>query len=217
MPARSPDRSRTDRGAATRERILDAAERLFAEHGVQAVSNRTVAEAADQGNNTVVGYHFGSKADLVRALMRRHSEQIERVRARMVAEAGDSVEVRDWVACLVRPNTEHLEQLGRPTWYARFAAQVMTDPALREIMLDEALTSPLLQHILERLDACIPVLPPEVHRERIDIGRHLMVHVLAERERALAVGGSTPRATWHDAATGLVDALVGVWTAPVTR
>jgi AcrR family transcriptional regulator len=212
-----PARGRTDRGAATRGRILDAAERLFAEHGVQAVSNRTVAEAAEQGNNTVVGYHFGSKADLVRAVVRRHSEQIERARERMVAAVGDSDEVRDWVACLVRPNAEHLEKLGSPTWYARFGAQVMTDPALREIMVDEALTSPALQHILERLDACLPALPPEVRQERGDIGRHLMVHVLAERERALAVGGPTPRATWDDAATGLVDALVGVWTAPVTR
>jgi hypothetical protein len=43
-----------------------------------------------------------------------------------------------------------------------------------------------------------------------------MVHVIAERERALAEGTPTPRATWHDAASGLIDAVVGVWLAPVT-
>ena len=43
-----------------------------------------------------------------------------------------------------------------------------------------------------------------------------MVHVIAERERALADGTPTPRATWHDAASGVIDALVGVWLAPVT-
>ncbi|MFG2138450.1 hypothetical protein [Streptomyces sp. NPDC048650] len=45
--------------------------------------------------------------------------------------------MRDWVACLVRPGTEHLAELGSPTWYGRFAAQVMTDPVLREVMIDE--------------------------------------------------------------------------------
>ncbi|MEV0038015.1 TetR family transcriptional regulator, partial [Streptomyces sp. NPDC050804] len=50
---------RAERGDATRELILVTAERLFAEHGVFAVSNRQVSEAAGQGNNAAVGYHFG--------------------------------------------------------------------------------------------------------------------------------------------------------------
>ncbi|HEX2214632.1 MAG TPA: TetR family transcriptional regulator, partial [Mycobacterium sp.] len=47
---------RTERASVTREAILTAAERLFAEHGVYAVSNRQVSEAAGQGNNAAVGY-----------------------------------------------------------------------------------------------------------------------------------------------------------------
>ncbi|CAM02116.1 hypothetical protein A8924_3229 [Saccharopolyspora erythraea NRRL 2338] len=39
----------------------------------------------------------------------------------------------------------------------------------------------------------------------------------AERERALAEGTATPRATWDEAAAGLVDAITGLWAAPVTR
>jgi AcrR family transcriptional regulator len=65
--SRAPRASRAERNDVTRERILTAAERLFAEHGVSAVSNRQVAEAAGQGNTAVVGYHFGTKADLIRA------------------------------------------------------------------------------------------------------------------------------------------------------
>src|SRR4051812_47521222 len=61
----------------TREQILTVAERLFAELGVGAVSNRRIGEAAGQGNNTVVGYHFGTKAELVRAIVRRHTGQVE--------------------------------------------------------------------------------------------------------------------------------------------
>lgn len=105
---------RAERAGATRESILAAAERLFAEHGVFAVSNRQVSEAAGQGNNAAVGYHFGTKTDLVRAIVRKNAEQIERVRLQMLAEIGDSSNVRDWVACLVRPSAEHLAALGTP-------------------------------------------------------------------------------------------------------
>ncbi|PRC61159.1 TetR family transcriptional regulator, partial [Mycobacterium sp. ITM-2017-0098] len=42
---------RADRATTTQEAILKAAERLYAEHGVYAVSNRQVSEAAGQGNN----------------------------------------------------------------------------------------------------------------------------------------------------------------------
>lgn len=207
---------RGERANATRELILTAAERLFAEHGVFAVSNRQVSEAAGQGNNTAVGYHFGTKADLVRAIARKHSAPIEEIRQRRLAEIGDSTDVRDWIGCLVRPVTEHLEAVGSPTWFARFGAQAMTDPAFREIMVDESLSSPSLVRIVDGLRRCLPDLTPEVRAERGDMARQLLVHMMAERERALAEGTPTPRDNWRDAATGLIDALVGLWLAPIT-
>ena len=207
---------RADRAQATRELILTAAERLFAEFGVFAVSNRQVSEAAGQGNNAAVGYHFGTKADLVRAIARRHLGPIEEIRQRMVAEIGDQPDVRDWVGCLVRPVTEHLAAVGSPTWFARFGAQVTTDPAFRSIIVAESQSSPSLVRIVAGLNRCLPDLPAEVHAERSDMARHLLVHTLAERERALAEHTPTPRATWHAAATGLIDAVVGLWLAPVT-
>ncbi|GLY86818.1 TetR/AcrR family transcriptional regulator [Actinoallomurus iriomotensis] len=208
--------ARAERVQATREAILTAAERLFAEHGVFAVSNRQISEAAGQGNNAAVNYHFGTKTDLVRAIVRRHSDEIEQIRVRMVAEAADSTDPRDWIACLVRPNAEHLATLESPSWFARFAAQVMTDPELRDIMTAESLASPSLNRAVEGLKRCLPELPPEVRAERDEMIRQLMMHVTAERERALADGRPTARATWHDAATGLIDAIAGLLQAPVT-
>src|SRR3954453_12732165 len=93
--------TRTDRASLTREAILTAAERLFAEHGVFAISNRQVSEAAGQGNNAAVGYHFGTKADLIRAIVRKHNEQLERLCQQMVDAVGESAHLRDWVECLV--------------------------------------------------------------------------------------------------------------------
>lgn len=209
--------ARAEQVSATREAILTAAERLFAEHGVYAVSNRQVSEAAGQGNNAAVGYHFGTKADLVRAVARRHSVPIEALRERALATAEGSADVRDWIDCLVRPVTEHLAGLGSPTWYARFCAQVMTDPALHEIVVEESLTSPALREAIDNLNRTLPELPAEVRAERGQMVRALILHTCAERERALAEGTPTPRATWSEAATGLADAIVGLWLAPVTR
>jgi len=138
---------RTERASSTQEAILVAAERLYAEHGMFAVSNRQVSEAAGQGNNAAVGYHFGTKADLVRAIEQKHRGPVERLREQMVADlvkSDGSAEMRDWVACLVRPLTDHLDALGNPTWYARFAAQAMTDPAYYNVVVKDALSSPSL-------------------------------------------------------------------------
>jgi AcrR family transcriptional regulator len=207
---------RAEQVGATREQILRAAERLFAEQGLYAVSNRQVSAAAGQGNNAAVGYHFGTKLDLVRAIIRRHASQVESLRLEMVRAVDGSDDVRDWVVCLVRPTAVHLATLGDPTWYARFSAQVVTDPAFRAIMIEEALATPSLRQVVEGLDRCLPDLPAEVHAERGDMTRHLMVHGFAERERAIAEGVATPRATWRDTAEGLVDAITGLWLAPVT-
>ncbi|HVK66953.1 MAG TPA: TetR/AcrR family transcriptional regulator [Polyangium sp.] len=207
---------RHSQGSDTREVILDAAERLFAEHGVAAVSNRQVSEAAGQANNFAVGYHFGTKSDLVLAIVRRHVPFIERRREEMLAEIKGSSDLRDWLACLVRPTVDHIASLGSPSWFARFYAQVMTDPVLRKLVTDEMMGTPAMQKSIAGLERFMPIWPEGVLEERGDICRHLVVHMCAERERALQAGSATPRATWDAAAEGLVDALVGLWTAPVT-
>ena len=208
--------ARSDRASTTQEAILTAAERLFAEHGVFAVSNRQVSEAAGQGNNAAVGYHFGTKTDLVRAIEQRHREPIERLREDMVAQTLKSGDTRSWVACLVRPLTDHLAALGNPSWYARFAAQVMTDPAYYNIIVKGALSSPSLVQVVDGINLCLPNLPAEVHFERNVMARNLLMHTCADRERALAAGSSMHQSSWRTAASGLIDAIVGLWLAPVT-
>ena len=209
--------SRTDRASLTREAILVAAERLFAEHGVFAVSNRQVSEAAGQGNNAAVGYHFGTKTDLVRAIEHKHAIPVERLREQRVAEMGDSTELRDWVGCLVLPLTDHLTALGNPTWYARFAAQVMADPAYHKTVTRDALALPALVKVLEGINRCLPELPADVRVERNIMGRNLLMHTCAEFERAFSEGSPLPLTSWRAAASGLIDAIVGLWRAPVTR
>jgi AcrR family transcriptional regulator len=215
-----PGTGRTQRASGTRDAILTAAERLFAEHGVFAVSNRQVSEAAGQGNNAAVGYHFGTKADLIRAIVRKHNLDVERLCQQMVDEVtgqgGRSIEVRDWVKCLVLPFARHLTELGGPTWYARFSAQLMPDPAHRDIASEESLASSAVLQIVEGLSRSMPQMPPEVHVERNAMARQLIVQMFAERERALAAGDPTPHADWDAMAASLVDAITGLMSAPVS-
>lgn len=209
--------TRADRASLTREAILAAAERLFAEHGVYAVSNRQVSEAAGQGNNAAVGYHFGTKTDLVRAIEHKHAVPVERLRAQRLAEMGDSEELRDWVGALVLPLTDHLTALGNPTWYARFAAQVMADPAYYQTITSGALALPALVTVLEGISRCLPDLPTRVRAERNVMGRNLLIHSCAHYERAIADRTRSPNLTWGSASSGLIDAIIGLWLAPVTE
>ncbi len=200
--------------SGTRELIVTTAERLFAEQGI-GVSNRQIGEAAGQANNSVVGYHFGTKAELVLAILRRHAPAIEQGRLAMLDGLARPKALREWLACVVCPITDHLESLGKRSWYGRFLAQMATDPGMRQVGFEETMASPSMRATTEGMLAALPPLPPEVHEERGDMMRQLIVHMCAERERALHASARTPRASWADAAAGLVDALTGLWRAPV--
>ena len=204
------------RTVATREAILTAAERLFAERGIHAVSNRQISEAAGQGNNAAVGYHFGSKDAVLREIIRQHNGSVEEIRARLAEAVGDSDDLRSWLDCTVRPMPEHLDQLGSPTWYARFLAQAIADPGTHPLLAEEMADAPALRAVTSNVYRCLPDLPSDVFAERSEITRNVILQTCADRERALASGTSTPRRSWSDAATGLVDALYGLWTAPVS-
>ena len=78
--------------AETRERVLEVAERLFAERGLDAVSIRDIIAAAE-ANLGAINYHFGTKDRLIEAVFERRlvpSTQ-ERLRALKAVEmaAGD--------------------------------------------------------------------------------------------------------------------------------
>src|SRR3954468_22495977 len=77
----------SDRSSGTREALLSAAERLFAERGMYAVSNRQISEAANQGNNAAACYHFGTRTDLLRAIETKHRGPIEALRRRCLARS----------------------------------------------------------------------------------------------------------------------------------
>lgn len=203
-------------GEATREHILATAERLIAEQGAS-VSIRQIGEAAGQGNKSAVAYHFGSRTDLVLAIARRHAPEIERRREAMLRALNRSDDLADWLSCLVKPITDHLASLGAPSWYARFLAHAVSDPALREVVFADALTSPSMQQAMEGATVRLPRLPADVFEARGFMTQHLIVHTCADRERALQSSKRALLPSWQATCDAMVDALIGLWRAPVRR
>src|SRR5438477_552987 len=74
------------RARSTKEKILLAAERLIAEHGVDGVSMRQIGAAVGSGNNSAVLYHFGSKEKLVQAIFEYRLPRLRERRAQLIAE-----------------------------------------------------------------------------------------------------------------------------------
>jgi len=68
----------------------------------------------------------------------------------------------------------------------------MSDPGLQRIMIEEAPTASALQQILLGAQRCLAHVPIPVRADRAVMARQL-VHMCAERERALAEGGPAAR------------------------
>lgn len=75
--------------AATKVRVLDAAEALFMEHGYEATSLRAITAAAE-ANLAAVNYHFGSKEELFQAVLTRRLDPMNQARVELLTrlEAG---------------------------------------------------------------------------------------------------------------------------------
>ncbi len=69
--------------ADTKTRILDAAERLFVEHGFEATSLRQLTAAAGV-NLAAVNYHFGSKEELFQAVLTRRLDPMNQERIELL-------------------------------------------------------------------------------------------------------------------------------------
>src|SRR4030095_2343978 len=126
--------------ADTREALLDAAESLFAEHGVQAASLRAITQQAG-ANLAAVNYHFGSKEGLVRAVFSRRIGPLNHERLRRL----DECERREGaIEEVLRAFIEPVLQLRREApegsrQFARLMGRSFSEPneAARAVMTEE--------------------------------------------------------------------------------
>lgn len=223
MP-RSTRPERAIRTAEGRTRILDEAERLFAERGVTGVSLREVTEAAGQRNASVVQYHFGSRAGLVAAIVERHMTVVDADRTERLdaaTPAADDLGVHDAMRILVEPLAVCLgTRSGRS--YLRIVQHLVDQPpgpASSPTPLGASNES--LRRVSRILGHATRVLPRAVRAERQAQTTSFLLRALADRAADIDRDESRRGRTGHDLfVANLVDVLVAVLTTPpstVTR
>jgi len=152
-PAQALAAEREDADARTR--IVDAAERLFAEHGYHAVSLRTIMGLA-QVNVSAVHYYFGSKKNLLQAVLDRRAAPINRARKerlfRCIDRNGRVASVEEILEAYIGPALEVCSDPGGQL-FVRVSALASVDPSpdVQDIMqsiYDE--TARLFVHALRR-------------------------------------------------------------------
>ena len=126
---------------ATRESLLDAAESLFAEHGIQAASLRAITQKAG-ANLAAVHYHFGSKEGLVKAVFSRRIKPLNQERLRLLEacdlDAADGVEqvLHAFLAPVLRMSAETPEGAKD---FAQLMGRAFTEPGeeVRQVLTEE--------------------------------------------------------------------------------
>lgn len=133
-------------------RILRAAEVLFAERGLDAVSLREVAIRAGQKNTNAVQYHFGSKEGLVRAIWERHATGIEAHRAGLLAQATGTLSLEEVVERLVTPVVAKLDDPDGGREYLLIMSQLVSNPQQNILSIYKTLPEPSSVVLIQQLE-----------------------------------------------------------------
>lgn len=113
-----------------RQRIIEVAERLFAERGIEGPTLREIGVAAQQRNNSAVQYHFGDRMGLLAAVLTPHLDQLDRERERTLREldAAGAASLDALVGVLVRPLAAKLAEPSGVRYLQIQAALLGTGP-----------------------------------------------------------------------------------------
>lgn len=187
-PGRPPYNSSHTRGL-----IMDVAEGLFATHGVEGVSIRSINTAA-RLNQAAVHYHFGSKDSLVEAIVRRRSDAaLQRMTELLDAATapGETPTVHGLVAAMATPAMELLDRdpVGGLRW-GRLIARLLFAQDLRLSKLSGG------PGMTERFTRALRQAFPDVSDARLDMAWFIAVATLIQ----MLANSGTPgaRRAHHD-------------------
>jgi AcrR family transcriptional regulator len=163
-------------GEESRTALLDAAERLFAIHGVETTSLRDIAIAAGQRNNSATQYHFVDREGLVAAVFTRRMDEINERRIQMISEVDRNGQDGDIVAlasALMFPLIEYVTT--HDGWYGRFLLRTESDQFAKNVKNTLAAAVPVFE-VMRRLFVLLDGLPSRVRNARI---QQLMTHYIS--------------------------------------
>ena len=165
--------------ASTRERILAAAEQLFARHGFDGASLRQLTANAGV-NLAAVSYHFGSKDKLVEEVFRRRLDALNAQRLAALDDIAGRAETRleDVLDAFIRPALE-LSCDDHGALFMRVLARAFAehDDTLRQFLSEN------YGHVLRQFTAEFARLLPRLSKEelywRIDLVIGALTHAMA--------------------------------------
>ena len=124
------------------ERILDAAEELFAAHGYDGVTMRQIASLA-KVDVALANYHFGKKLDLFHAVFNRRGEFLSRLRRDVLLtnkkQAQGAPQTLEQIIEAFLSPLKIAQQSNDPGWrnYLALLAYVMTSPIWSKMLLPD--------------------------------------------------------------------------------
>jgi AcrR family transcriptional regulator len=200
----------------TREKLLDAAARLFAERGIEVVSLAEIVRAAGQRNASALHYHFGSRDAVLTALLERHIPAIRERRLELLDAARADGEVRTAAEAIVRPVTEFAQRGWRERAYLRYGSELAQQVDRFGPEVQAALHETSGYEAWDLLRSRCPKLPTKIWTERRAICTAFIGRAAADRAAQLDRGGQHPVLSDNAFVDNLVDMVVGAMTAPVT-
>jgi AcrR family transcriptional regulator len=214
----APVAKTADRSAAVRNLLLDVAERLFAEQGIQAVSFNQIAKAADQRNSTVIQYHFGSKTALLQAILERHMPRVNRLRLELLSRIDGSdrlVDLRRLAEAMVLPYADNLSH-PNGSYFVRLAAQFYSDPSLELFKLAKGKHNTGMREVGRLTREILSDYPVLLVKHRLALITSLVFAAFADREKLRAAGKHVGVAQLHTEqfVNDLITMIVAALNAP---
>ena len=166
---------------ATRKSIIDTAERLFAERGVESTSLLEIAKAAGQKNRSALQYHFTNKDGLLNAVLDKHAESISRARSLMLdaLEDRDSYTLYELVEALVLPMASQLDNEDGGRAFLKIHSQLMTTEVHRELRQRRDDGDASTRRLVAMAAGFMPTHDSDGMRARFALTGCLLIHGLA--------------------------------------
>ena len=193
----------------TKTRLLDHAEKMFADDGVFAVTNRQITEAAGQKNESALNYHFGTRNELLAALLERRGRDLDEMRSELLAKLSDKPTTSELVQLLVEVYASCLHS-DNGCSYLRIIDQLrgwMEDWEFIAYMDDE--------NVYEHLKYILQLIQKETDGQRVLGMMMLMTAMTATRAQQVSDGRELPN-NHEEYVKTLTDMLTGVLLGPTT-
>ena len=198
----------------TRLALMRAAEQLFAQQGVDRVSLREIAIAAGQRNVSAATYHFGSKRELIEAILERHSIPVQDTWGpALAADPEHKLSLHEVLELLVKPMVAKIDDPDGGRCFLELSAELVASRSF-PIMGMRVASTPGTQEMAKRIAEHGVDVPPMIRVIRSTRLAGVLFASIGDYLRLINNGVEIPREQF---VSDLVHALAGLARAEAPR